>query len=92
MFFFFVSAPSDERMVKKRRDDELLRGGRSDITHVFIFPFLPLSLSFALNTKLLVFLTGEERVVVVCLETEREGIRESEREYISFPYVTVFPL
>jgi len=59
---------------------------------VFIFPFLPLSLSFALNTKLLVFLTGEERVVVVCLETEREGIRESEREYISFPYVTVFPL
>ena len=76
MFFFFVSAPSDERTVKKRRDDELLRGGRSDITHVFIFPFLPLSLSFALNTKLLVFLTGEERVVVVC---RQRNLKEKER-------------
>tara|TARA_B110000459_G_scaffold203213_1_gene258784 strand:+ start:3160 stop:3534 length:375 start_codon:yes stop_codon:yes gene_type:complete len=68
-------------MVKKRKDDELLRGGRSDITHVFIFPsFLPLSLSFALNAKLFVFLRA--RCCCCCcvsllseeFEREREGI------------------
>ena len=85
MFFFFASAPSfDARMVKKRKDDELLRGGRSDITHVFIFPsFLLRFLSPSLSTQS--FSSFLERVVVVVCRFQR-NLKEKEREYISFRF------
>ena len=90
MFFFFASAPSfDARMVKKRKDDELLRGGRSDITHVFIFPsFLLRFLSPSLSTQS--FSSFLERVVVVVVVVCRcccqRNLKEKEREYISFRF------
>ena len=88
MFFFFASAPSfDARMVKKRKDDELLRGGRSDITHVFIFPsFLLRFLSPSLSTQSFSSFLERVVVVVVCRCCCQRNLKEKEREYISFRF------